>query len=124
MVTVVWIMRPNCRAEALKLTVCDDMMNELGMVTTSFLGVRRRVTNGVEESPKPFVLETELQDYYPCYQINAYIKDADRQAQMMTDLLQNIPDICNEAGVAIMSPKYVATRDGNASTIPSDPLTP
>ena len=83
-----------------------------------------RLTPGVEESPKPFVLETELQDYYPCYQINAYIKDADRQAQIMTDLLQNIQDTFNEAGVEIMSPKYVATRDGNASTIPSDPLAP
>jgi len=29
-------------------------------------------------SSKPFVLETELSDYYPCYQINAYIKDADK----------------------------------------------
>lgn len=81
-----------------------------------------RITPGVEEHPKPFVLETDLQDYYPCYQINAYIKDADRQAQIMTDLHQNIQDIFNEAGVEIMSPRFVATRDGNASTIPSDPM--
>ena len=79
-----------------------------------------RITPGVLDHPKPFVLETELQDYYPCYQINAYIKDADRQAQIMTDLHQNIQDIFNEAGVEIMSPRYVATRDGSASTIPVD----
>ncbi|MDE6378071.1 MAG: mechanosensitive ion channel family protein, partial [Duncaniella sp.] len=78
-----------------------------------------RLTPGVEEEPRPFVLETELQDYYPCYQINAYIKDADRQAQIMTDLHQNIQDLFAEAGVEIMSPRYVATRDGNASTIPA-----
>ncbi len=79
-----------------------------------------RLTPGVLEHPKPFVLETDLQDYYPCYQINAYIKDADRQAQIMSDLHQNIQDIFNEAGVEIMSPQFVATRDGNASTIPAE----
>lgn len=77
-----------------------------------------RSTPGVLEHPKPFVLETELQDYYPCYQINAYIKDADRLAQIMSDLCQNIQDFFNEAGVEIMSPHYYAGRDGNASTIP------
>lgn len=79
-----------------------------------------RLTPGVLEDPKPFVLETELQDYYPCYQINAYIKDADLLGQIMSDLHQNIQDIFNEAGVEIMSPHYRANRDGNASTIPED----
>lgn len=81
-----------------------------------------RITEGVLENPKPFVIETELQDYYPCYEINAYIKDVDRLAQITTELHQNIQDTFNEAGVEIMSPKYVATRDGNASTIPTSPF--
>lgn len=81
-----------------------------------------RITPGVLDDPKPFVLETDLQDYYPCYQINAYIKDADRLGPIMSDLHQNIQDIFNEAGVEIMSPHYVATRDGNESTIPTDPF--
>ncbi len=81
-----------------------------------------RITPGVLEHPKPFVLETELQDYYPCYQINAYIKDADNIGPIMSDLHQNIQDIFNEAGVEIMSPHYYAGRDGNASTIPADYL--
>lgn len=81
-----------------------------------------RITPGVLEHPKPFVLETELQDYYPCYQINAYIKDADNQAQITSDLHQNIQDVFNEAGVEIMSPHYFAKRDGSASTIPDDYL--
>lgn len=81
-----------------------------------------RSTSGVLEHPKPFVLETELQDYYPCYQINAYIKDANRLAQIMSDLHQNIQDTFNEAGVEIMSPHYFAKRDGSASTIPEDYL--
>lgn len=79
-----------------------------------------RSTEGVLEDPRPFVLETGLQDYYPCYQINAYIKDTDRLAQIYSELHQNIQDSFNEAGVEIMSPQYIATRDGNASTIPSD----
>lgn len=77
-----------------------------------------RLTPGVLDNPRPFVLETGLDDYYPCYQINAYIKDADRLGDIMSDLHQNIQDIFAEAGVEIMSPRYVATRDGNPSTIP------
>lgn len=79
-----------------------------------------RMTPGVLESPKPFVLETELSDYYPCYQINAYIKDADNMGPIMSALHQNIQDIFNEAGVEIMSPHYYAGRDGSASTIPEE----
>lgn len=81
-----------------------------------------RITPGVIDDPKPFVLETELQDYYPCYQINAYIKDADKLAQIYSDLHQNIQDTFNEAGVEIMSPQYHAKRDGSASTIPAEYL--
>ncbi len=81
-----------------------------------------RMTEGVIEHPKPFVLETGLDDYYPCYQINAYIKDADRLGDIMSDLHQNIQDVFNEAGVEIMSPHYYAGRDGSASTIPEEYL--
>lgn len=79
-----------------------------------------RLTPGVLAEPKPFVLETGLQDYYPCYQINAYIKDVDHMGDISSDLHKNIQDVFNEAGVEIMSPQYIATRDGNASTIPTD----
>lgn len=79
-------------------------------------------TPGVIDDPRPFVLETSLSDWYPVYQINAYIKDADRLAQIYSDLFQNIQDRFNEAGVEIMSPHYMAVRDGNESTIPKDDL--
>lgn len=77
-------------------------------------------TPGVMQNPKPFVLETELHDYYPIYQINAYIKDADKLAQIYSDLYQNIQDLSNEAGIELMSPHYYAGRDGNASTLPPE----
>lgn len=71
-------------------------------------------TPGVVDDPRPFVLSTSLSDWYPVYQVNAYIKDADRLAQIYSDLHQNIQDRFNEAGVEIMSPHYMAVRDGNA----------
>lgn len=80
-------------------------------------------TPGVSAEPKPFVLETELSDYYPCYQINAFIRDADQLGQIYSDLHQQIQDHFNEAGIEIMSPHYHAHRDGNASTIPAGYLT-
>lgn len=81
-------------------------------------------TPGVIDDPRPFVLETSLSDWYPVYQINAYIREADKLAQIYSDLHQNIQDRFNEAGVEIMSPHYMAMRDGNESTIPKDDLRP
>ncbi|WP_085536366.1 mechanosensitive ion channel family protein [Massilibacteroides vaginae] len=77
-------------------------------------------TNGVHARPKPFVLDTELQDDYPCYQINAYIRDVDRIAVIYSDLNQNIKDVCNEAGIELLSPRFVANRDGNDLLIPAE----
>lgn len=79
-------------------------------------------TPGVQDDPRPFVLETSLSDWYPVYQVNAYIKEADKMAQIYSDLHQNIQDQFNEAGVEIMSPHYMAMRDGNTTTIPKDDL--
>lgn len=81
-------------------------------------------TPGVIDDLRPFVLETSLSDWYPVYQINAYIREADKLAQIYSDLHQNIQDRFNEAGVEIMSPHYMAMRDGNESTIPKDDLRP
>lgn len=79
-------------------------------------------TPGVLDDSRPFVLETSLSDWYPVYQVNAYIKEADKMAQIYSDLYQNIQDRFNEAGVEIMSPHYMAVRDGNETTIPKDDL--
>ena len=77
-------------------------------------------TPGVVDDPRPFVLETSLSDWYPVYQINAYIKQADKMAQIYSDLHQNIQDKFNEAGIEIMSPHYMAVRDGNETTTPKE----
>ena len=74
------------------------------------------------KEPKPFVLQTSLEDFYVAYQINAYTKDANKQAKIYSDLHTNIQDCCNEAGIEILSPHYRAARDGNQTTIPESYL--
>lgn len=79
-------------------------------------------TNLILKEPTPFVLQTSLEDFYVSYQINAYTKEANKQATIYSDLHSNIQDCCNEAGIEILSPHYRAARDGNATTIPTDYL--
>ncbi|MDP2686793.1 MAG: mechanosensitive ion channel [Aequorivita sp.] len=79
-------------------------------------------TELVLKEPQPFVLQTSLEDFYVAYQINAYVREANKQAKIYSDLHQNIQDVCNERGIEILSPHYRAARDGNATTIPSDYL--
>lgn len=83
-----------------------------------------KITPGVMPDPEPFVLETELQDWYPVYQINAYIKEADQLTQIYSNLYQNIQDVFRDADVEIMSPHYMAVRDGNEITIPKQDTKP
>jgi small-conductance mechanosensitive channel len=79
-------------------------------------------TDMIMEDPKPFVLQTSLEDFYVAYQINAYTREASKQALIYSSLHQNIQDVCNENDVEILSPHYRAARDGNMSTIPADYL--
>ncbi|MBS4044279.1 MAG: mechanosensitive ion channel [Chitinophagaceae bacterium] len=74
------------------------------------------------KDPKPFVLQTSLDDFYVSYQINAYTKEANKQATIYSDLHQHIQDCCNEMGIEILSPHYRAARDGNMITIPANYL--
>jgi len=79
-------------------------------------------TELVLKDPQPFVLQTSLEDFYVAYQINAYVREANKQATIYSNLHQNIQDVCNENGIEILSPHYRAARDGNQSTIPADYL--
>jgi len=79
-------------------------------------------TDMILDEPRPFVLQTSLDDFYVSYQINAYTQEAGRQAFIYSNLHQNIQDVCNERGIEILSPHYRAARDGNMTTIPADYL--
>lgn len=70
-------------------------------------------TTDIEESPKPFVLQTALDDNYVAYELNAYTRRADRRPMIYSDLHANILDAFHTAGVEITSPHYRAMRDGN-----------
>lgn len=78
-------------------------------------------TPGIQKQPKPFVLQTSLDDYYVSYELNAYTKDPNWMAVLYSRLHQNIQDQFTDAGVEIMSPAYMAYRNGTPITIPPDP---
>ncbi len=73
---------------------------------------------GIESEPRPYVLQTSLDDYYVSYQINAFTKRANDLPQVYSDLHRQIQDKFNEANVEIMSPQYICLRDGNLTSIP------
>ena len=75
-------------------------------------------TADVAEEPRPFILQTSLNDFYVTYELNVYTKNPWRMAVIYSDLHTNIQDAFNEAGVEIMSPHFASVRDGNAATIP------
>ena len=79
-------------------------------------------TEMILQDPKPFVRQTSLDDFYVSYQINAYTKEASKQAYLYSCLHQNIQDVCNESDIEILSPHYRAGRDGNMTTIPAQYL--
>jgi len=76
-------------------------------------------TRDILSDPKPFVLQTSLDDYYVSYELNAYTHIPERMAMIYSELHQNIQDWFNEAGVEIMSPGYTAYREGSEVTIPT-----
>ncbi|MFN0165864.1 MAG: mechanosensitive ion channel family protein [Bryobacteraceae bacterium] len=77
-----------------------------------------RNTEHILEEPKPFVLQTALNDFYVSYEINAYTAEASRMVAIYSQLHQNIQDQFNEAGMEIMSPHYTSVREGNTIAIP------
>ena len=79
-------------------------------------------TDFIQKLPEPFVLQTSLDDFYVAYQINAYTREPNKQPRIYSSLHQNIQDTFNEVGIEIMSPHYIATRDGNKTTIPTEYL--
>ncbi len=74
-------------------------------------------TAGILQEPKPFILQTALNDFFVTYQLNAYTSEASKMANIYSELHQNIQDSFNQGGIEILSPHYMQLRDGNLSTI-------
>ncbi|MDR3180494.1 MAG: mechanosensitive ion channel family protein [Prevotellaceae bacterium] len=68
------------------------------------------MTGHILPDPKPFVLQSSLDDFYVTYQINAYTREASNQSKIYSDLHQNIQDVCNERGLEGVSPHYRVQR--------------
>ena len=81
-----------------------------------------RATDRIMVDPKPFVLQTALNDFSVSYELNAYTDAPSSMASVYSALHANIQDRFNEAGVEIMSPHYSTLRDGNMTTIPAEYL--
>lgn len=81
-----------------------------------------KATTHVEMEPRPFVLQTSLNDFNVSYQLNVYTAAPEKMPGIYSELHQNIQDKCNEADIEILSPTFSALRDGNHSTIPASYL--
>lgn len=79
-------------------------------------------TEFILKDPKPFVLQTSLNDFYVSYEINAYTHHASKQALIYSELHAHIQDCCNNREIEIMSPHYTAARDGNQKAVPQEYL--
>ncbi|WP_321477601.1 mechanosensitive ion channel family protein [uncultured Paludibaculum sp.] len=75
-------------------------------------------TEGILIEPVPFILQTALNDFNISYQLNAFTDRPNEFEFTYSRLHQNIQDAFNKAGVEIMSPNYLALRDGNTVTTP------
>ena len=81
-----------------------------------------RQTPDILPEPAPFVLQTALGDFNVAYEINAYTDKPGVMAATYSALHANIQDRFNAAGLEIMSPNYLALRDGNPAAVPQDKL--
>lgn len=72
-------------------------------------------TPHIEESPKPFVLQTGLEDFYAKYELNVYTKHIEKVMLIYSLLYQNIQDEFKHAGISLCSPHYYTGSDGNIS---------
>jgi small-conductance mechanosensitive channel len=63
-------------------------------------------TPHIAASPKPFVLQTGLDDFYASYELNAYTKEIERVMLIYSLLYQNIQDEFREAGIDLCTPAY------------------
>ena len=76
-------------------------------------------TDFVEKTPEPFILQKSLDDYYVSYELNAHTFESKKIPFIYSEIHKNILDIFNEAGIEILSPAYMAARDGSLTTVPS-----
>ncbi|MDR0997801.1 MAG: mechanosensitive ion channel family protein [Treponema sp.] len=63
-------------------------------------------TSHVQKVPKPFVLQTAMDDFYANYQINCYTKAVDMAPRIYSELYQNIQNGFRDAGIDMTAPHF------------------
>ena len=77
-------------------------------------------TEYITAEPKPFVLQTRLDDFYVVYQINAYTKNPEYMAKIYSGLHEKIQDKFHAEGIEIMSPHFMGVRNTQQVFIPEE----
>ena len=111
--------RARAAVERIDWLVRDDSIAPEDTRIVHFLLISAALaTPGIVGEPRPFVLQTALDDFYVSYEVNAYTHDANQMQNLYSALHGNIQDTFYEAGVEIMSPHATMLRDGNKIAIP------
>jgi small-conductance mechanosensitive channel len=63
-------------------------------------------TRYILKEPKPFVLETALEDFYCRYQLNVFTKEVAKVPSIYSELHQNLQDGFVEAGISLYAPHF------------------
>lgn len=75
-------------------------------------------TSNVRSDPQPLVEQVSLDDYAVTYTLVVVLEDPKKLLATRTELLENIQDAFNEAGLEIMTPAVRAVRDSLDPAIP------
>ncbi|MDR0584640.1 MAG: mechanosensitive ion channel family protein [Treponema sp.] len=67
-------------------------------------------TDYVQKNPKPFVLQTAMDDFYAHYQINCYTKEVDKVPAIYAQLYENIQNGFHGAGIDMTAAHYQINR--------------
>jgi len=65
-----------------------------------------RKTSRTESTPKPYVLQTALDDNYCCYEINVYTKHVEQLPSIYSELYGHLQDGFDAAKVSLTAPHY------------------
>jgi small-conductance mechanosensitive channel len=60
----------------------------------------------VQKNPKPFVLQTAMDDFYCRYQINCYTKEVDKVPAIYANLYENIQNGFHARGIDMTAAHY------------------
>ncbi|MEZ5832091.1 MAG: mechanosensitive ion channel [Dongiaceae bacterium] len=72
----------------------------------AMLGMAAAQTDGLRTTPRPYVVQRALTDFYVEYELFALTDRPRDQLSILSKLHSNIQDVFNEYGVQIMSPQY------------------